>query len=323
MALESITQVRGKGVYILGHDIDTDRIIPARYLRCVTFDGLGEALFYDVRFFEDGTPKKHPLNDPRFAGATIMISGSNFGCGSSREHAPQSIYRAGFKAVIAESFAEIFHGNSTTLGMPCVEATSEQIRTIVAAIETNPDTEIVIDVANETVTTGSEIHQVSIRRSAKDVLVNGRWDPIGDLLGSVPRVLFLVAFFFVVFSSIVGGYNGLSYLMADAIRVARGIPDEDADRHMAITSPVFRAFVCYCVVASTVIVFAGRPVGLVMIYAIFGSLILPILAAALLWLLNRRSVEPIYRNGILSNIGLAGALALFGLLGIAQILESF
>jgi Mn2+/Fe2+ NRAMP family transporter len=148
-------------------------------------------------------------------------------------------------------------------------------------------------------------------------------NPIGDLLGSAPRVLFLVAFFFVVFSSIVGGYNGLSYLMADAIRVARGIPDEDADRHMAITSPVFRAFVCYCVVASTVIVFTGRPVGLVMIYAIFGSLILPILSAALLWLLNRRSIERIYRNGILSNIGLAGALALFGLLGIAQILESF
>jgi Mn2+/Fe2+ NRAMP family transporter len=148
-------------------------------------------------------------------------------------------------------------------------------------------------------------------------------NPIGDLLGGVPRVLFLVAFFFVVFSSIVGGYNGLSYLMADAIRVARGIPDEHADRHMATTSPAFRAFVCYCVVASAVIVFTGRPVGLVMVYAIFGSLILPILAAALLWLLNRRSVEPVYRNGIVSNIGLAGALALFGLLGIAQILESF
>lgn len=148
-------------------------------------------------------------------------------------------------------------------------------------------------------------------------------NPIGNLLGSLPRVLFLVAFFFVVFSSIVGGYNGLSYLMADAVRVVRGIPDEDADRHMATSSPPFRAFVCYCVLASAIIVFTGRPVGLVMIYAIFGSLILPILSAALLWLLNRKSVEPIYRNGTLSNIGLAGALALFGLLGVAQILESF
>lgn len=182
MALEKITRITGKGVVVPGDDIDTDRIIPARYLRCVTFDGLGAALFYDVRFAEDGTPKAHPLNDPRFAGATIMLAGSNFGCGSSREHAPQAIYRAGFRAIIAESFAEIFYGNSTALGMPCVEATIEQLRTIVAAIETNPDTEIVIDIKNETVTVAGQTHHVTIRQAAKEVLVNGRWDPIGDLL---------------------------------------------------------------------------------------------------------------------------------------------
>jgi 3-isopropylmalate/(R)-2-methylmalate dehydratase small subunit len=143
---------------------------------------LGAALFYDVRFAEDGTPTAHPLNDPRFKEASIMISGSNFGCGSSREHAPQAIYRAGFRAIIAESFAEIFHGNSTALGMPCVEATTEQLRTIVATIETNPDTEIVIDIENETVTVAGQMHHVTIRQAAKEVLVNGRWDPIGDLL---------------------------------------------------------------------------------------------------------------------------------------------
>jgi len=181
MALEKITRITGKGVVVPGDDIDTDRIIPARYLRCVTFDGLGTALFYDVRF-EDGRPKAHPLNDPRFKGASIMISGSNFGCGSSREHAPQAIYRAGFRAIIAESFAEIFYGNATALGMPCVEASAEQLRTIVAAIETNPETDIVIDVENEAVTIAGQTHHVTIRQSAKEVLVNGRWDPIGDLL---------------------------------------------------------------------------------------------------------------------------------------------
>src|SRR5690625_2976729 len=120
MALEEIKQVTGRGVYVAGDDIDTDRIIPARFMKCITFDGLGEFLFYDVRKNEDGSPKKHPLNEPRFSEATILLSGSNFGCGSSREHAPQAIYRYGFRGIIAESFAEIFFGNSTTLGMPCM-----------------------------------------------------------------------------------------------------------------------------------------------------------------------------------------------------------
>src|SRR5690606_25932605 len=112
MALDSITQVAGRAVLIAGQDIDTDRIIPARYLKCVTFDDLGEALFFDERFAEDGSSKGHPLDAPERAGASIIVSGDNFGCGSSREHAPQSIQRAGFKAVIAGSFAEIFFGNS-------------------------------------------------------------------------------------------------------------------------------------------------------------------------------------------------------------------
>lgn len=184
MALEKITHITGKGVVVPGDDIDTDRIIPARYLRCVTFDGLGAALFYDVRFHEDGTPQQHPLNDPRFKAATIMLSGSNFGCGSSREHAPQAIYRAGFKAIIAESFAEIFYGNATTLGMPCVEATAEQLRALAVAVETDPELEIAIDVEHETVTVNGEVHRVTIRPAAQRALVMGRWDPIGELLES-------------------------------------------------------------------------------------------------------------------------------------------
>ncbi len=182
MALDKITQVQGRGVYVAGDDIDTDRIIPARFMKCVTFDGLGQYMFYDVRFNEDGSEKKHVLNDPRYKGAPILVSGINFGCGSSREHAPQALYRAGVRAVIAVSFAEIFFGNSTTLGMPCVEATIEQIRTIAAAIEADPEADITIDVINETVTVSGEVHQVSVRSTARSALSEGRWDPIAELL---------------------------------------------------------------------------------------------------------------------------------------------
>ena len=182
MALDKITSVTGRGVFVAGDDIDTDRIIPARFMKCVTFDDLGQYMFYDVRFFEDGSEKKHVLNDPRHSGASILISGVNFGCGSSREHAPQALYRAGFRAVIAESFAEIFFGNSVTLGMPCVEATAESLRTLVAAIQSDPDAELTIDVENETVTVGGEVHQVVVRSTAKHALAAGRWDPIAELL---------------------------------------------------------------------------------------------------------------------------------------------
>src|ERR1035437_9910533 len=134
MALDKITRVSGRAVHVPGNDIDTDRIIPARYLKCVTFDGLGEFLFYDVRKNEDGSNKPHPLNEPRFKGATVLLSGANFGCGSSREHAPQAIQKYGFRAVIAENFAEIFFGNSTTLGMPCVCASREDIAKLATAV---------------------------------------------------------------------------------------------------------------------------------------------------------------------------------------------
>ena len=148
MALEKITSVTGHGVYVPGSDIDTDRIIPARFMKCVTFDGLGEYLFYDVRYHEDGSKKDHPLDDPRFSGASILLSGSNFGCGSSREHAPQALNRFGIRAMIAESYAEIFFGNCTTLGMPCVTASTEDIQTLAAAIEAAPSLNITIDVEN-------------------------------------------------------------------------------------------------------------------------------------------------------------------------------
>ena len=182
MALAKITSVTGRAVCVPGNDIDTDRIIPARFMKCVTFDGLGEYLFNDVRRQLDGTEKPHPLNEARFKGATILLSGANFGCGSSREHAPQAIAKYGFKAIIAESYAEIFFGNSTTLGIPCATAAREDIAKIAAAVEANPALEVVIDVAQQEVRFGGQKVKATFRESARDALVNGRWDAIGELL---------------------------------------------------------------------------------------------------------------------------------------------
>lgn len=186
MSLAKITSVTGRAVNVPGNDIDTDRIIPARFMKCVTFDGLGEFLFYDVRKNADGSDKAHPLNDPRFKGATILLSGLNFGCGSSREHAPQAIQKYGFKAIIAEGFAEIFFGNCTTLGIPCAVASRADIAKIAAAIEANPQLEVTIDVAKQEIRFGRDTVKAMVRDSARDALVNGRWDAIGELLDGLP-----------------------------------------------------------------------------------------------------------------------------------------
>jgi 3-isopropylmalate/(R)-2-methylmalate dehydratase small subunit len=188
MALEKITKVSGRGVAVPGDDIDTDRIIPARFMKCVTFDGLGRYFFYDVRFDADENPRVHPLNDARFAGASILLSGRNFGCGSSREHAPQAIAKAGFKAVIAEGFAEIFFGNSTTLGMPCVTLSPGDMRRLVALVESDPQTNITIDLGAEQVRAGDLVLPLSIKRSAREILMSGTWDPIGQLLDGKPDI---------------------------------------------------------------------------------------------------------------------------------------
>ncbi|PXA04869.1 3-isopropylmalate dehydratase small subunit [Coraliomargarita sinensis] len=188
MASEPIKQVAGTGVYVPGDDIDTDRIIPARFMKCITFDGLGDYLFYDVRKTEDGEDKKHNLNDPRFAGASIIVSGNNFGCGSSREHAPQSIMRAGFKAVIAGSFAEIFYGNSTNLGIVCVTATSLDREVLAKAIEANPELEITIDVNEHKIWFGDQYITCDMRPGARDSLLRGTYDPLDELLEGADAV---------------------------------------------------------------------------------------------------------------------------------------
>ena len=186
MPLDPVTQVSGRAVFIPGADIDTDRIIPARFMKCVTVDGLGEFAFYDVRFdSETGEKTEHPLNDPRFEGASILLAGENFGCGSSREHAPQSLKKFGFNGVIAESFAEIFFGNSTTLAMPCVIASAADIAALRDAVENDPATTVTIDVdALRVRSSGGLDFAVTMPDSARDALVSGRWDPIQELLDS-------------------------------------------------------------------------------------------------------------------------------------------
>ena len=188
MALEKITQVAGRGMYVPGDDLDTDRIIPARFMKCITFDGLGEFAFYDARAFAKDAGEIHPLDDPRFQGASILLSGSNFGCGSSREHAPQALYRYGLRAVIAESFAEIFFGNSITLGMPCVIASGEDIRAIAKLIESDPAAFLTLDLTEKKLSIADMDFPISIPAHAYEALVSGKWDAIADLLEGIDEV---------------------------------------------------------------------------------------------------------------------------------------
>jgi 3-isopropylmalate/(R)-2-methylmalate dehydratase small subunit len=182
MPLAKLTAVTARPLVVPGDDIDTDRIIPARFLKCITFDGLGEFAFADERKHPDGTLKDHPLNTPEAKTSGILVSGFNFGCGSSREHAPQSILRAGFKAVIAGSYAEIFFGNSTGIGLVCVALNREQLVELTAWIAANPGKEITVDVSGLKVVAGEKSWPCTIAASARDGLINGKWDAIADLL---------------------------------------------------------------------------------------------------------------------------------------------
>jgi len=182
MALAKLTSITGRALAVPGNDIDTDRIIPARFLKAITFDGLGEGLFFDARKAVSAAGQVHPLDDVRFRGAKILLSGANFGCGSSREHAPQAIQKFGFRAVVAESYAEIFFGNSTTIGLPCVSAAREGIAKLTAAVEANPAVEVTVDLVAQEIRFDGQTVRLTMRDSARDALVHGRWDPIGELL---------------------------------------------------------------------------------------------------------------------------------------------
>ena len=193
MPLEKIIRIQGTGVFVPGNDIDTDRVIPARFMKCVTFDGLGQYLFHDVRFDKDGKPKNHPLNDPRHAGANILLSGRNFGCGSSREHAPQALQKFGIKVVIAESFAEIFAGNCTTLGLPCLQMTAANIAKIAAEIERDSKTVFCVDLEKGSVQWAEHSAGFEMKDGAREVLIQGEWDALGQLLDGESEVAAVAA----------------------------------------------------------------------------------------------------------------------------------
>ena len=184
--MSEIKIVTGRGIPLQGDDIDTDRIIPARFLRCVTFDGLGDQVFADDRSQLEG---KHPFDLPQYQGAQILVVNNNFGCGSSREHAPQAIIRWGINAIIGESFAEIFLGNSLTNGVPCVTATPEAIAQLQQRLQSHPETLVSLDLQALTVTADDLEIAIAINEGARHSLVSGKWDSFGQLVQNLETIL--------------------------------------------------------------------------------------------------------------------------------------
>ncbi len=177
--MTAIERVEGRACVLRGDDIDTDRIIPARFLRAVSFDGLGEHAFEDDRRQAKGD---HPLDDERFAGASILIVGANFGCGSSREHAPQALMRRGFRAFIGASFAEIFAGNCTALGLPCASLAAADLAALMDAVTLDPEQRVIVDLVARTVTSRAGTAAASIPDGARSQLLEGRWNATRVLL---------------------------------------------------------------------------------------------------------------------------------------------
>jgi 3-isopropylmalate/(R)-2-methylmalate dehydratase small subunit len=183
---ETVERVSGTGVPVRGNDIDTDQIIPARFLKVMTFDGLGQFAFFDQRFDEDDNPKDHPLNEEKYQEASILVVNANFGCGSSREHAPQALMRWGIDAVVGESFAEIFADNCLTLGIPPVTVDGETATKLQHWVEVHPDEDIQIDLTDETLQYDDESIEIGINDIQRKALTEGIWDTTA-LLGSNPE----------------------------------------------------------------------------------------------------------------------------------------
>jgi 3-isopropylmalate/(R)-2-methylmalate dehydratase small subunit len=176
-----IAKVQGRAVPVRGNDIDTDRIIPARFLRCVVFDGLGEHSFEDDRLGLKAKGQTHAFDDARFQGASVLFVNKNFGCGSSREHAPQAIMRWGIKAIVGESFAEIFFGNCVSIGIPCLTASEESLARLMAAAEKNPTAEWTVDVEAGKVK-GPIEENAALPSGPKSQFLSGRWNSLNELL---------------------------------------------------------------------------------------------------------------------------------------------
>ncbi len=176
--------IQGPALPLVGNDIDTDRIIPARFLRCVTFDGLGEHVFADDRQQDPN----HAFNQPQYQGAKVLVVNRNFGCGSSREHAPQAIARRGIEAIIGESFAEIFFGNCLAMGVPCLMATPETVTALQGQVQADPTLEVKIDLENRRVTCGNFSADLSLADGPHQMLTGGTWDACGQLVAQAEAI---------------------------------------------------------------------------------------------------------------------------------------
>ena len=183
MAIEKIRAISGTALPLPGDSVDTDRIIPARFLRSVSFEGLEDHLFEDDRIQADAeAPGSHPMSNPAYSGSTILLVNANFGCGSSREHAPQAIRRWGIQAVVGESFSEIFFGNSVALGLPCLTAAHDDIERLMALVEGAPSTVLSLDIEAETISGGDVTATVTLPPAARESFLEGTWDATGMLL---------------------------------------------------------------------------------------------------------------------------------------------
>jgi 3-isopropylmalate/(R)-2-methylmalate dehydratase small subunit len=183
-----VDKISGHAVPLRGHDIDTDRIIPARFLKCVTFEGLETHAFEDDRKQLAERGIVHPFSNPRYSGARVLLVNGNFGCGSSREHAPQALQRWGIRAVVGESFSEIFFGNSVALGMPCLTVSPADAEALLAAVETDPQTDVTVSVGAETVEVNGKKYPANIPDGARQAFTAGTWDATGQLLDDFEQV---------------------------------------------------------------------------------------------------------------------------------------
>jgi 3-isopropylmalate/(R)-2-methylmalate dehydratase small subunit len=188
MAIEKIRRIDGRGLPLRGENIDTDRIIPARFLRSITFEGLETHLFEDDQKQLVAAGATHPVADEKYAGATILLVNANFGCGSSREHAPQAIRRYGIRAVVGESYSEIFFGNSVALGMPCVTADRAALETLMQLVETDPSVQLVVDLEGMRGSAGAANFALALPAAARESFLDGTWDATGLLLDRFEEV---------------------------------------------------------------------------------------------------------------------------------------
>lgn len=183
--MSKVKQISGRAITVEGNDIDTDRIIPARFLRCVTFDGLGEHAFEDDRAQTNG---QHPFDQPQYKGASILVVNNNFGCGSSREHAPQALAKWGIKVIVGQSFAEIFFGNCVAIGVPCVIASPEAVQQLQTLIKSRPETVITVNLDAMTVNSMDLAIPVQMNEGSRQMFSEGTWDNCGQLVSNTESI---------------------------------------------------------------------------------------------------------------------------------------